>query len=77
MSTKFILTLLTISLSLSLSASMVITDANGNTILNDNSSKLVICKDGAGCLSFGQILANKCLQANCDNQVIFAIDTFP
>ena len=75
MSTKFILTLLTISLSLS--ASMVIADANGNTILNDNSSKLVVCKDGAGCLSFGQILANECLQANCDNQVIFAIDTFP
>ena len=75
MTTKFILTLLTISLSLS--ASMVIIDANGNTILNDNSSKLVICKDGAGCLSFGQILANECLQANCDNQGIFAIDTFP
>jgi hypothetical protein len=74
MSTKFILTLLTISLSLS--ASMVIIDANGNTILNDNSSKLVICKDGAGCLSFAQILTNKCLEANCHNQEIFTIHTF-
>jgi hypothetical protein len=75
MTTKFILILLTISLSLL--ASIAITHANGNTILNDNSSKLVICKDGAGCLSFGQILTNKCLETNCDNQEIFTIHTFP
>ena len=74
MNTKFILTILTISLSV-----VILTpNDNGSVFNNNNLSKIIICKDGAGCLNFGQILTNKCSENTiCHNQAIFGTDAIP
>ena len=74
MSIKIILTIL-ITL---LPASIAITDENGSLLDSNSVNNILICKDGAGCLDFGEIMNNKCSYgANCDNEPLFAIHTLP
>jgi hypothetical protein len=49
---------------------MAITDEDGTMLNPNNVNKLLICKSGKGCLSFGQIF-NKCSDySNCDSHLV-------